>query len=145
MFKVFLFAIFLTSFTLLGFLGGRLSAPKLDTTTQTEQKIASQSAIVITKSLEAPSNLLFKTQSATFQGKITNIAGKKLFVNSDEGQTGEFAISDKVVIYKFAPGSSTAGPSNDMRTIETGKEVLIALDLINNQYQAISISYFKTQ
>ena len=135
--RMILTAIFIISFALLGFIGGRLTSNGKSTNpppTQTK----------VTASLEAAQNPLFKTQSATFQGKITSVSGRTLIVESDTGQKGEFEISEKVAIYKFAPNSSVASASADIKTIETGKQVLISLDLITGKYQAISISYFRT-
>lgn len=87
-------------------------------------------------------NLLFKSQLATFEGKITGISGKTLSVESDTGEKGEFAVSDKVVIYKYTPGKGNASASADVKTIEVGRKVLISLELINGEYQASSISYY---
>ena len=135
--RMILTAIFIISFALLGFIGGRLTSNGKSTNpppTQTK----------VTASLEAAQNPLFKTQSATFQGKITKINGKTLTVESDNGQKGEFGLSDNIIIYKFPNNSATASSSSDIKQIDTGKLVLISLNLINNKYQAVSISYFRT-
>jgi len=130
-------AIFIISFALLGFIGGRLTSNGKSTNpppTQTK----------VTASLEAAQNPLFKTQSATFQGKITKINGKTLTVESDNGQKGEFEISDNITIYTFPNNSPTASPSADLKLIETGKEVLVTLQLVDGKYEAVAMSYFRT-
>ncbi|OGE32318.1 hypothetical protein A3C59_02920 [Candidatus Daviesbacteria bacterium RIFCSPHIGHO2_02_FULL_36_13] len=125
---------------LIGFVIGRANpgyAPLIKTPSTEE-------SVQTTKSLEAAVNPLFKTQAATFQGKITSIAGKTLQVTSDSGEKGEFDVSDSVVIYKFAGTSTTASASSDIKTIDTGREVLISLELLNGKYQAVTISYFRS-
>lgn len=96
-----------------------------------------------TDSLEAMSNPLFKSQTALFEGKINSVTGNNIQVESQSGQKGEFSLSDKLAIYKFPNNSSVASASSDVKTIETGKQVLMTLELINNKYQAVSISYFR--
>ena len=140
--------VFLISFTLLGFLAGRFSNGPVGVSPiqQIQQSTTSQSAqsVPTTQSLQAAVNPLFKTQAATFQGKITSVSGKTLQVESEAGQKGEFGVSDKVVIYKFASDSPTASSSSDLKTIDTGKQAIISLELMGGKYQAISISYFRT-
>lgn len=86
-------------------------------------------------------NPLFKSQTATFQGTITKIDGSKLSLKDDSGQAGTFSLSPKVTIYKFSGSTRQASASSDIKTLETGKQVLIVLELKDNQYQVISISY----
>ena len=126
--KLIVTAFFVISFALLGFLGGRLTSYKKITNSPVQLEQTK-----VTTSFEAATNPLFKSQSATFQGKITKISGRTLTVESDTGQKGEFEISEKVAIYKFAPNSSVASASADIKTIETGKQVLISLNLITGK------------
>ena len=72
-----------------------------------------------TQSEQLKTNPLFKSQTATFQGEISQVSGKKIAVKSDNGQTGEFPVSDKVVIYKFKEGSNQASASSDLKIIYT--------------------------
>lgn len=87
---------------------------------------------------------LFKSQTATFQGKITKINGKTLDVEADNGQKGRFDLSDKVIIYTFTGSTSIASPSTDLKLLETDKKVIINLELINGKFQAVAVSYFRT-
>jgi len=129
---------------IVGFSAGRSN--RIGTTTVTVPQGSNKPAVQVetTKSLQAAVNPLFKTQSATFQGKIDSVAGKTLQVTSDDGQKGEFGISDKAVIYKFTGTSTTASASSDVKAIDSGKQVLISLELLNGKYQAVSISYFRS-
>lgn len=86
-------------------------------------------------------NPLFKSQTATFQGTITKIDKSNLSVKDESGRTGTFPISSKVTIYKFSGSSRQASASSDIKTLETGKQVLIVLELKDKEYQVISISY----
>ena len=93
------------------------------------------------KNEQPKTNPLFRSQSATFQGEITKVSGNKISVKDEKGQTGDFSVADKVVIYKFKEGVSQASVSSDLKTIDTGKQALVVLELINGQYQVVSISY----
>ncbi len=86
-------------------------------------------------------NPIFKSQTATFQGTITKIDRSSVSLKDESGKTGIFPISAKVVIYKFTGSSRQASASSDIKTAETGKQVLVVLELKDNQYQVISISY----
>ena len=87
------------------------------------------------------SNQLFRLQTATFQGEIVKVNSGSLDVKTDSGQTGSLTLSDRVVIYKFKEGTNQASASSNLNTIETGKKVLIVLDLSGSQYKVVSISY----
>lgn len=149
--RIILPAVLVIIFTVIGFLVGRfgnslnLNPPQTQNPVERPVNQGTETPVgPTTKSLEASANLLFKTQSATFQGKITGVSNRTLTVESDTGQTGQFDVSPKISIYKFTPNSSTASASADIKTIETDKQVLISLDLVGGKYQAVSISYFRT-
>ena len=84
---------------------------------------------------------VFKSQTATFQGVITKVDGKNLQVKSDSGNTASFPISERAVIYKFSGKSPQASASSDLKTIETDKQALVMLELLDNNYQVVSVSY----
>ena len=86
-------------------------------------------------------NALFQSQTASIQGKITKVEGSSISVESSQGQSGTFTASNRVVIYKFPAGSRQASASADLKSIELDKKVLLALTLINDNYQIASISY----
>jgi len=86
-------------------------------------------------------NSLFRSQTATFQGMITKVNKGSIDVKTDSGQTGSFALSEKVNIYKFKEGSRQSSTSSDLSSIETGKKVLIILALSGNQYKVVTLSY----
>lgn len=112
-----------------GFLVGRASNTQSLTTTTT------------TKTAAPKQNTIFTTQTATVQGKISSVSGSKVTVLNEKNQTGEFTLSPKVVIYKFAPGSSQATATQDIKSIETDKNVLVTLELANGQYQVTQIAF----
>lgn len=132
----FFVALLCFSFFALGFISGRVGGNLLpNQSTQKPQTVES----------EAVSNgsALFKSQTATFQGKITEVSGNSAKVVSDTNQKGEFEISDKVVIYKFAGNSPTTSASSNLKEIETDKMVLATLELMDGKYKIVSISYFR--
>ena len=110
----------------LGFFAGRSGGQKATQTNTTPTTQANQ---------------LFRSQTATFQGEITKVNSGSLEVKSDSNQTGSLTLSDRVVIYKFKEGTNQATASSDLTSIETGKKVLIVLNLLGNQYKVVSISY----
>lgn len=87
------------------------------------------------------SNPLLKSQTATFQGEITAVSGQNLEVKSDGGQTGSFPVSSRLVVYKYTVGSTQASASSELKSIETGKQALVMLELLDNKYQVVSVSY----
>ncbi len=93
-------------------------------------------------------NPIFETQSATVYGTITKINGSTLSVTNDRGLTGDFLIFSKVAIYtsdgtvKNKDGIAVASASSDLKTVEIGKQASLFLELINGEYQVVSISYF---
>lgn len=93
---------------------------------------------IIEEIKEESSDGLYSLQSASIRGKITSINDNILTViNSNTGVTGEVVASKRVTITK--PGSNK--PSTDITTIETDKEILIGLEMVDGEYQAISIQY----
>lgn len=86
-------------------------------------------------------NSFFATQTATFQGQISQVSGKQLTLKNAQGQTQQFPISDKIAIYKPKVGSNQASASSNLNLIETNQVVSIILDLQNGHYQVGSIYY----
>lgn len=87
-------------------------------------------------------NPIFSSQTATIQGEITKVNGSTLSVKTSNGQTEDFPVSSKVVIYKFSGKSPQASASSDLKSVTLGERVLIQLELKDNKYQVISISAF---
>lgn len=87
---------------------------------------------------------IFQEQSAAVQGTITKVDNQTLSVTNTTGENGQFPISPRIVVYSFRPGSTQASASSDIKTITTGKQALIKLELENGQYQVTSISYLPT-
>jgi hypothetical protein len=87
---------------------------------------------------DSQNDLIYTSQSAIIRGKITSVDGNTLMVkNSRNDSTGSVMVSEKTVI--TSPGKN---PTNlDLSKLETDKEVLINLEMVNGQYQAVSIQY----
>lgn len=132
--KVFVALLIIASF-ILGFVSGRVGGGLLPNQSAQKPKTVESEAV-------SNGSALFKSQTATFQGKITEVSGNMAKVKSDT-QEGEFEISDKVVIYKFLGSSPTASASSDLKMIETDKMVLATLELMDGKYIIVSISYFR--
>lgn len=115
---------------IIGFALGRYNAPQIN-----------QTLAPSTREEQPKTSPLFRSQTATFQGEITKVSGNKLSVKDDKGQTGDFPVSNKVVIYKFKAGSNQASASSDLKSIDIGKQALVILELVNGKYQVTSISY----
>lgn len=98
-----------------------------------------------TQNAPAPkAQTIFQSQNATIQGTITKVEGQNISVTNVNGESGQFPVSSKVVIYKFRPGSSQASPSSELKDISINKPVLINLELTGGQYQVTSISDLAT-
>lgn len=87
-----------------------------------------------------PNNLtndLYSTQTATIRGQITGMNGNSLEVTNLNSNTSDTVVaSDRVIITKQGED-----PTSDLATLETNKEVLINLELVDGKYQAVSIQY----
>ena len=94
-----------------------------------------------TSSPQAKSNQLLRSQTATFQGEITKVNKDSVDVKTEKGIVGNLKLSSNFFIYKFEPGATQATSSADINSIETGKRALIILELSENQYKVVSISY----
>lgn len=90
------------------------------------------------KTEDSQNDMIYTSQSAVIRGKITSVNGNTLMVkNTRNDSTGSVLVSDKTVI--TSPGKN---PANlDLSTLETDKEVLISLEMVNGEYQAVSIQY----
>jgi hypothetical protein len=92
------------------------------------------------KILPYSSNPIFSSQTATFNGIVTDISGGNITTKSSNNQTVSFPLSVNVTIYTITPGKQ-ASASTDLKTVELGKEASLRLDYIGNKYQVTSISY----
>lgn len=89
-------------------------------------------------------NNLYTTQSATVQGKINKIDGRKLTVTNSSGTSGEVELSDNAIINKIKTGGraiNTATSSTDLTALETGKDVTLFLQMNDGKYKVISVNY----
>ncbi len=100
-----------------------------------------QAAKTSDQSSSPSKNSFFQTQTASLQGKITKVSESGITVENDKKESKTFAASNKLAIYKFATNSTQATPSSDLKAIETGKNAILNLELVGNDYQILSISY----
>jgi hypothetical protein len=120
--KIILPAIFLV----IGLAGGYFAA-----------KSTSQAPVPV-QTEKSENNLLYSNQTAVIRGKITSVDGNTIKVRNIQTDTvGGVKVSDKVIITK--PGAKSA--DLNVENLETDKEVLIGLEMIDGDYQAVSIQY----
>ncbi|MBI2596785.1 hypothetical protein HYW41_01390 [Candidatus Daviesbacteria bacterium] len=106
-------------------------------------------ATPVPTSTTTPTNILFDSQTATINAQITQVSSSSLTF-SKNNQTETLPLSPKVLIYKpktdkSKPNSQAATSSADLKSIEVGKTAVIVAEMINNQYQVISISYLSNK
>lgn len=86
----------------------------------------------------------FQTQSASVQAEVSNVDGKNVTLKNQKGETKTFPVSAKLAIFKFSGKSPFASSSADLASVEKGKQAVVVLELVGNQYQIVSISYNPT-
>lgn len=86
-------------------------------------------------------NSLFVEQRAYFQGEIIKFSDGKATLKNKQGETSEFPVSARPLIYKPTNSNKSAIPSQDPKQIELNKEALIVLTVDNEGYKITSISY----
>jgi len=88
----------------------------------------------------AEGNNLYSAQTASLMGTILSRDGDKMTVkNLYTGAQGEIKTSPRLTITKSA--TKNASPSSDLSSIELNKDVLINLEMVDGEYQAVSIQY----
>lgn len=83
---------------------------------------------------------LFDFQNATFTGKITKLEGNRIWLENQRGVTGEAVLAQNLIISDMSQGG-LATPSGDLKKIQLDKNVMISFSVVDNEYQATSISY----
>lgn len=96
----------------------------------------------INNSADAPGNL-FSRRTAYIRGKITGVNGNKISVINLNGKTGEIVASPNILISQqnLTTGTKTASTSANLSQAELNTEVLITLEYLNSNYQAVFINY----
>lgn len=84
---------------------------------------------------------LFNGQTANVIGKITKIDGSKIVVEDSKKQIGSFTLYKKVAIINANAPGQIASPSSNIKDIQLNKEALIYLQLIDGDYQVLSIAF----
>ncbi len=84
---------------------------------------------------------LFTRQNATVTGKVTKVDGNKITVVDDKNQSDIFVLSKNIaIVTAIAPGK-VATPSTNIKDIQLNQSALIALQIVDGEYQVISIAY----
>lgn len=93
--------------------------------------------VVETKKVtEIETSPLLSNQTALARGTIISKTENEISIKGENGQTDTFELKQPVVIYNQATSSATLG------SIELDKPAVITLELKDNKYKVISISYF---
>ena len=98
------------------------------------------SALSLQGKLAAPdSSKFFTAQTAILKGKITEARDSRIKVINSRGETGVVDLSKNVIINDGA--TIIASSSAQTKSIRLNIEATIALNVIDGNYQAISISF----
>lgn len=98
----------------------------------------------VSKIGQAPSlaNRLYTSQAATIRGQITAVKDRTIQVRNANGTTGDIKASNRIMIVKFSPDPrNIVSPSSDLQSIETNKDVLMTLEMVNGNYEVIQVQY----
>ncbi len=106
---------------------------KLDLSNLTKTPVSKVETVKVAQIQTSP---LLSNQTALARGTIISKTEKEISVKGENGQTDTFELKQPVVIYNQATSSATLG------SIELDKPAIITLELKDNKYKVISISYF---
>ncbi|MBI4040103.1 hypothetical protein HY389_01980 [Candidatus Daviesbacteria bacterium] len=90
-------------------------------------------------SLQSQANPLFATTRGTIIGQITGVKDLVVTVKNPANQSAGFPLAKNFKIYQMN-GNNLASSSATINSLQ-GKTVVVTVELINNQYQIISITY----
>lgn len=82
---------------------------------------------------------LLSNQTALVRGVVVARTDNQITVKGENGQTDSFSLQEPVVIYNQI---ATSSASLNLGSIELNKPAVITLELKDNKYRVISISYF---
>ncbi|MBI2595962.1 hypothetical protein HYW46_04485 [Candidatus Daviesbacteria bacterium] len=121
---------------ILGLLGGYLYAyrtaiPLLSVQSPNQPK---------TSSPDIKKEPIFTAKTALVEGVILKIEGREIIVKNNQGIVQNLSLSKNLVIYRFAKQNKTATPSSDLKSIRFNTRSIINLELINGNYEVVSIT-----
>jgi hypothetical protein len=87
------------------------------------------------------SSSIFQAQSATIDGEVTEIKGTNLVIKNTKGEVGEFPVSEKFSVYKYASDATPPTITQGAGGVQLNKNGQIYLTVKNTQYEIVSISY----
>ncbi len=85
-------------------------------------------------------NDLIVSQSATGQGKVVAVNNQKITIEGTDSKRSDFPVSPSVNVYIYKDKVSAATVSNDLTSVEVGKQVLINMGMQNGQYLVTTIT-----
>jgi hypothetical protein len=90
---------------------------------------------------QAPTvNPIFTTQTATFDGVITNIFEGHITAKNKDNQDQTFVLAPNVTVYKITPGKQ-ATASVGLDAVELNKKASLRIDFLGKAYLVTSITY----
>lgn len=84
---------------------------------------------------------LFTTQSASFEGTITDLKDNMVTLKTANNATDKFSLSQTVQITKFESGKTQPVVTTNQTNIELNKNVSIILNMVNGKYEVVNITY----
>lgn len=88
-------------------------------------------------------NSLILNQSAAATGKISNVTGKMLTLVDDSGKSQDFQIGEVLTVYKYPVKNAPAQIFSGISAIETGKQVLLNLNVEGSDYVVTTVTYLE--
>ena len=87
------------------------------------------------------SSLMFKKQTAMVEGKVVEVGEDFLVVADPQNQKQQFPVSDNFIVYVPIKNTKQASASSQLKQVEKNKDSLIILELIEDTYKVVSLSY----
>lgn len=87
-------------------------------------------------------NNLFSSQTASLRGEVIKKQGNQLTLkNLNNQNTGTVTASDRLIVTQIGSKTPPASPSADLSKVILNKEALIAAEMINGQFEVLTIQY----
>lgn len=86
-------------------------------------------------------NPLFASQTAGIAGKITSSDGKKITVLDSKDHSDSFSLSSHLMILAPSSSDKVSSPSANVKDIKLNQSAQIYLQLVDGDYQVVSIVY----
>ena len=84
---------------------------------------------------------LFESQTATITGMVTALNGNTITITDQKNQSDQFAVSNRMLIFKLSLTGPSSSPSADLKSVELNKPAVFSLEKNGQNYEVISIRY----